>query len=279
MRKGYVTISVDDGHPADSKAADLFQKYGLKATFYVPAENPERPIMPRSELRELSERFEVGSHTYHHAPLRFMSEKNAWTEIRDGKKWLEDVLGKTPISFCYPRGKFNARAVGLVKKAGFLGARTSLANLCDFPRDPFLWGITTQAYYHSKTIQVRHALLERNFRGMRNFFLNHKGATEWHEHFLYGLDYVEEHGGIAHLCLHSWEMEEVGDWKKLESVLDSISRSNLTSVSNGTLFQLWPQAMEQSPAPRAVGQTTERGKGEKPCEVATPQGVVAHEGE
>lgn len=237
----YVTISVDDGYPGDLKVADLLRKYGLQATFYVPAENPERPVITPAQIREVSQGFEIGSHTYRHAPLMFMSEEKAWAEIQDGKKWLEDVLGEAPIAFCYPRGKFGRRTPALVKKAGFLGARTSLHHLCDFPADPFLWGITTQAHGHSKFIHVRHALLEGNFKGLRNFFAIHKGATDWQEHFAYGLDYVEKNGGIAHLCLHSWETEEPGEWKKLESVFDSITRSGLTSVTNGALFRLRSQ--------------------------------------
>jgi peptidoglycan/xylan/chitin deacetylase (PgdA/CDA1 family) len=242
----YVTISVDDGYPGDLKAADLFRKYGLHATFYIPADNPERPLMTRSQVRELGQAFEIGSHTYHHTPLKSMSEENAWAEIQDGKKWLEDTLGESPIAFCYPRGKVSRRAVALVKRAGFFGARTSLHHLCHFPDNPFLWGVTTLAHRHSKIIHVRHALLERNFVGVRNFFLTHKGATDWQEHFSYGLDDVAKNGGIAHLCLHSWEIEELGEWRKLESVLDSVARRGLTSVTNGNLFRLWAQVQDEN---------------------------------
>ena len=42
---GYLTISVDDGHPTDFKSAELLARYGLKATFYIPARNPEREVM------------------------------------------------------------------------------------------------------------------------------------------------------------------------------------------------------------------------------------------
>jgi peptidoglycan/xylan/chitin deacetylase (PgdA/CDA1 family) len=39
----YLTVSVDDGSVSDMRAADLLEKYGLKATFYIPATNWERP--------------------------------------------------------------------------------------------------------------------------------------------------------------------------------------------------------------------------------------------
>jgi len=237
----YLTISVDDGFPDDSKAADLLHKYGLQATFYLPARNPERAVMPPSQVRELSLRFEIGGHTYNHAPLAVLPDETARMEICDGKKWLEDLLGKPAVSFCYPRGKFNRRTPTLVKQAGFLGARTCLFNLHDIPENPFLWGLSTHACNHSPLIQVRHALLERNFAGLRNFCTVYKGASHWQAHFFHGLRYVEQHGGVVHLYFHSWEVGELGQWQLLDSVLHSAAQHALTPVTNGMLFQHWEQ--------------------------------------
>jgi peptidoglycan-N-acetylglucosamine deacetylase len=242
----YITISVDDGYPQDARAADLLQKYGLEATFYIPAHNPEHTVMTPSQVRDLSQRFEIGGHTYNHTALKRLSDEEAWTEIYDGKRWLEDVLGQSVISFCYPQGKFNRRTPELVKRAGFLGGRTCLFNLHTLPRNPFLWGLSTHACDHSMLIQVRHALLEGNFAGVRNFFLHYQGATDWSRHFIHGLNCVEKHGGIAHLYFHTWEVEELGDWKRLESALTTIARHNFTPITNGALFKLWRQLMAES---------------------------------
>lgn len=253
----YLTISVDDGSAKDPRTADLLHKHGLQATFYVPANNPERPVIAPGEIREVAKRFEVGSHTLSHLPIHHMSDVRASREIKEGKSWLEEVLGERVISFCYPRGKFNRTTPALVRDAGFLGARTTMMNLCDFPQNPFLWGVSTQAYSHSKMIQVRHALLERNIAGMRNFFRDFHCAIDWREHFAHALDHVEKHGGIAHLILHSWEMEEMGAWSKLESVLESVSRRGLASVTNGDLYRLWSSAKM---APAAIAETVARPK-------------------
>jgi peptidoglycan/xylan/chitin deacetylase (PgdA/CDA1 family) len=247
----YLAISVDDGSAQDSRTAELLQKYGLQATFYVPANNPERPVMAPSEIREVAKQFEIGSHTLSHLPINRMSAAHASREIKEGKSWLEDVLGERVISFCYPRGKFNRTTPALVRDAGFLGARTTMMNLCDFPENPFLWGVSTQAYSHSKFIQVRHALLEHNFAGIRNFFRDFHGVTDWQQHFTYALESVKKHGGIAHLILHSWEVEELGAWNMLEAVFESVSRRGLTSITNGDLYRLWsaskvePQAIAE----------------------------------
>lgn len=247
----YVTISVDDGSADDMRTADLLDKYGLQATFYMPARNPERPVISPAEMRGLAQRFEIGSHTLNHTPLKFLSDEKANREIVEGKQWMEDALGKPVTSFCYPRGKFNGTTPQLVEKAGFIGARTSLQNLHQFPQNRFLWGVSTLAFSLSKLIHVRHALLEGNFTGIRNFFRDYKGATDWEQHFHCALDYVEQHGGIAHLTMHSWETESLGEWKKLEAVFAAISRRRLTSVSNGHLYGIWGSS-RLSPVPIAA---------------------------
>jgi peptidoglycan/xylan/chitin deacetylase (PgdA/CDA1 family) len=253
-RRAFVTISIDDGHPTDLRTADLLQKYGLKATFYVPARNMEREVMSSSALRELSGTFELGGHTMSHVSLRSLSENMALTEIVNCKNWLEDLSGKPVASFCYPKGKFNRATAGLVKKAGFKGARTCLFNLHEFPTDPFLWGVSTHAYTHSHMVQMRHAILERNVAGAWNYWKIYKGTTLWQQHFLLAFDHVAKHGGIAHLYMHSWEIDQLAQWAVLESVFAYIANQpSLARVTNGELFGLW-SAEQKGTNSRASGE-------------------------
>jgi peptidoglycan/xylan/chitin deacetylase (PgdA/CDA1 family) len=240
----FVTISVDDGHITDLRTAALLAKYSLAATFYIPARNSERPVMPEDEIRQLAKQFEIGAHTFNHVPLRSLQEQEAWSEIENGKKWLENLLGVDVPSFCYPQGKFDRQAAALVRKAGFLGGRTCFFNRNDFPADPFHWGVSTHAYSHGALVQIRHSLLELNLQGAWNFFTAFHGATDWENHFLYSLSEVDRYGGIAHLFLHSWEIENLGHWEKLERVFAAISeRKNFKRVTNGDLFRLRAQNM------------------------------------
>ncbi len=238
-KQAFVTISVDDGYPSDLRAAELLNKYGLAATFYVPAHNPEQPVLTPEQVRQLSKRFEIGGHTMNHLPLNTLSDEQASQEIVEGKQWMEDLIGERVLAFCYPRGKFGQRVAGLVRKAGFVGARTCCLNLHGYTDDPFMWGVSTQAHNHTKGIQLRHAMLERNFQGMFNFLTTYKSATDWAIHFEHALDHVQIRGGVAHLYLHSWEIDERNDWQKLDSVFRSISeRKSLRRVTNGELFAM-----------------------------------------
>jgi len=236
----FVTISVDDGHPADQRTAELLAKYGLKATFYAPAENREQRVLPVHELRRLATHFEVGGHSMHHTALSSLSTTEARAEIVGCKQWLEDTIGQRVVSFCYPRGKFDRSLAQLVREAGFLGARTCMFNLHKFPQDPFLWGVSTHAYPHSHTIQMRHALLEGNFAGAWNYWSTYRGERNWVQHFLLALEHVVEQGGIAHLYMHSWEIDQMAQWDTLETVFQEITRRpTLVRVTNGELFGLW----------------------------------------
>jgi peptidoglycan/xylan/chitin deacetylase (PgdA/CDA1 family) len=235
-----ITISVDDAHPSDLRTAELLDRFGLKATFYIPKTNPEREVMSTGQIRQIASRFDTGAHTVSHRSLKWMPDAEAYSEIVDGRRWLEDTTGNPVRAFCYPQGKFNSGTPRLVEKAGFTGARSCMFNLNAFPANPFLWGVSSHAYSHSIRIQLQHALLEGNFRGVGSFLSVHKLTTDWAEHFRHAVNHVEKQGGVAHLYFHSWEIDEQQQWQKLEQVLSFVSRrQNFLYLTNAQLFSLW----------------------------------------
>jgi peptidoglycan/xylan/chitin deacetylase (PgdA/CDA1 family) len=238
------------------RTAELLAKYGAAATFYVPARNPERRVLAPGQLREIAQHFEIGSHTLNHLPLNTVTGERAWLEISEGKAWLQDVLGKPVISFCYPRGKYTRSIISMVERAGFVGARTCALNRTDFPDSPYRFGVSTQAHNHGRTIQVRHALLEGNFQGVLDYLRVYHAETDWQNHFQHALDRVEAEGGVAHLTMHSWEIDENGDWEKLEAALKMISqRSRLQRVTNGELYAAWVAQHPEYVAPTPTHST------------------------
>ena len=121
---GIVTVSVDDGHPDDLKAAELLLDTNIKATFYVSANNPERPLMAQGDIMQISEHFELGAHTLNHRTLTGLDENALRDEIVDGKNWLEQVIGTQVVSF---RNNFwsVSRALSSIGSAK-VGRRTQL---------------------------------------------------------------------------------------------------------------------------------------------------------
>lgn len=238
-REKYVTLSVDDGHPTDLRTVDLLHKYGLTATFYVPGANEERIVMDAAQVRDIDRQFEVGSHTLNHIRLTKLSPQRAMQEIVDGKKFSEDTLGHEVISFCYPGGKFNRRIEAQVAEAGFLAGRTCRYFLNDYPKNPFSWDISTYANTYPAYVQVRHCLLEYNFVGAYKYVTTFKSRVPWVAQFICALEDVSRNGGMAHLYFHSWEIDQNGEWDKLETLFKAIVQYPLKPVTNGFLYRRW----------------------------------------
>ncbi len=236
----YVTISVDDGHPSDSRTVDLLHKYGLTATFYIPGKNHEREVMGLAQIRDIDRQFEVGSHTLSHIRLTLMSLAKAKQEILDGKRFSEDTLGHEVVAFCYPGGKYNRKIERFVEEAGFLAGRTCRYFLNDYPKDPFSWDISTYANTYPAYVQVRHCLLESNFSGAYRYLTTFKARVPWVGQFVCALDDVSRRGGMAHLYFHSWEIDQNREWDQLEGLFKTIAQySDLKPVTNGFLYRRW----------------------------------------
>jgi peptidoglycan/xylan/chitin deacetylase (PgdA/CDA1 family) len=251
-KEKYVTISVDDGHPTDLRTVDLLHKYGLTATFYIPGKNHEREVMSLAQIREIDRQFEVGSHTLSHIRLTWMSLEKAKQEIVDGKKFSEDTLGHEVVAFCYPGGKFNRRIASHVEEAGFLAARTCRYFLNDYPQDPFSWDISTYANTFPAYVQLRHCFLERNFAGAYEYITTFKAQVPWVAQFICALDDVSQNGGMAHLYFHSWEIDQNGEWDKLESLFKTIAQYRLTPVTNSFLYRRWHERRRLAGSPAVL---------------------------
>ncbi len=123
-----VMVTFDDGWENQYEyARPILEKYKIRATFYV-FTNPigrDKRFMTWDQLRQLlAEGMTIGSHTRSHPYLtRLADEKALIDEIDGSKKRLEEELGVTVNSFCYPFGLRDQRVEDLVRQAGFTTAR------------------------------------------------------------------------------------------------------------------------------------------------------------
>lgn len=202
MRKIIVTTSWDDGNKLDLKLAELLAKYGIRGTFY-PSPGSKKFSLPDYELKQLAQFHEVGAHTVSHPHLTRIVLDEAVKEIKDSKKYLEDLLKKEVKMFCYPYGEFDETVKNAVKEAGFLGARTVEESVINLPRDFFEFGTAIHVYPLS---------FWRNLR-----FFKWSGFAKK----LFGRALKD--GEVYHLWGHSWEIEKYGMWQDLEEILKYIS--------------------------------------------------------
>nr|VFJ58860.1 MAG: Polysaccharide deacetylase [Candidatus Kentron sp. FW]VFJ58909.1 MAG: Polysaccharide deacetylase [Candidatus Kentron sp. FW] len=78
----------------------------------------------RREL--LNMKMEIGSHSLTHRRLTRLDPREYRHEIIRSKQVLEDELGTSIKTFCYPNGKFNRGIVRIVREAGYIGACSTI---------------------------------------------------------------------------------------------------------------------------------------------------------
>lgn len=218
------TCSIDDGHPSDMKMARLLDKHGMQGTFYIPIRNREGfAVMQPRQIRDLAQRFEVGSHTYDHCFLKYMELTDSHYQVTEGKKQLEDILGERVKGFCYPGGKYRPQDVEIVRAAGFRYARTTV-NLCfDTGRKPYEMPTTCQIYPHQRGVYWR------NFARAGDWKERHAGLRvavrheDWIQRLYALFDYACLHGRVFHLWGHSQDIDRFDAWEEMDSFLEYVS--------------------------------------------------------
>jgi peptidoglycan/xylan/chitin deacetylase (PgdA/CDA1 family) len=232
----FVTTSWDDGHVLDCKLAGLLEHYELRGTFYVAPRNIELPPPERlrnRDLQALARHFEIGGHTLTHLRLTTLPDAAARKEIVEGKDSLEQVIGVSLRSFCYPGGEYGHRHPAMVREAGFDLARTARRGVTSVsPR--YETHTTVHAYRHLVDGPAALRLAGGNLPKARQIFWN------WDVLAMTRFDQVlTSGGGIFHLWGHSWEIEQNNDWERLERVLSYIgNRPDVKYVDNGELVAI-----------------------------------------
>lgn len=218
---GYVfTCSIDDGHPADQRMADLLGHYGLPATFYLPIANCEGPpVMGAAQMREIDRNFEIGSHTHDHCFLSRLSDGDAQHQIRRGKRVLEDTLGHAVDGFCYPGGAYAGRHKVHVRLAGFRYARTTHNLFLSAGPNRYEMATTCQFYPHGRAVYLRNYLRGGGWLARRHGLEQVLRETDW-ERRLYGLlNAARQRQGVFHLWLHTQDVDQLNAWFQLEAFL------------------------------------------------------------
>jgi peptidoglycan-N-acetylglucosamine deacetylase len=224
-RSTYITTSWDDGHPLDLRVAELLAKYGLPGTFYVPM-TAECETMTVAQIRELSSAFEIGAHTLHHVDLTGATKATAWQEIVDSKSWIEGITGAQCPMFCPPKGRYFGRHLHMIREAGYRGVRTVELLSLDFPRPVaglLLLPTTVQAHQHGLPAYARNVVKRAAFRNLWQY-IAHGRSTDWPTLVRSLLGQALKRGGVFHLWGHSWELEENGQWRRLDEVLRFMSQ-------------------------------------------------------
>ncbi|HJQ08690.1 MAG TPA: polysaccharide deacetylase family protein [Candidatus Saccharimonadales bacterium] len=231
MTQTTVTTSWDDGHRLDMRIAALLTKYRLAGTFYVSPKDREFPadeLLTATDIRLLAKQFEIGAHTMTHPRLTRVSQAEARSEIVASKRWLEEMIEQPVGSFCYPGGAYTSGHCDMAREAGFGLARTVKRFALAIGPDLYQLPTTVHAYRHY--LDIRPIL--RMF-GPRRFWHLYRN---WDELAVALFDRAEQQDGVFHIWGHSWEIEQRGDWERLERVFAHIAnRPDVRYIANGEL--------------------------------------------
>ena len=222
MGQMIVTTSWDDGHRLDLRLADLLRTLEIRGTFYIAPRNREFTSGNRldpTDICALAKDFDIGSHTMTHPVLTRVGSSVASGEIGDSRKFLEDASGRVVDTFCYPRGRYSATHVKMVKAAGYRYARTVRPFAATLPRDPFQARTTLEAGRFARwraPLDLSHASVLTGRSPLR--------LRSWEDLAVALFDKTYAQSGVFHLWGHSWVLDSRAEWIRLERVLAYIGR-------------------------------------------------------
>jgi peptidoglycan/xylan/chitin deacetylase (PgdA/CDA1 family) len=143
-----VALTFDHAFADFELALPLLEKYGFKATLFVPTayvgdksrwlagREAKHPLLSWHDLRELRG-IEVAAHGHKYLNLENLPLEVARRDILRAKETLEDKLGRSVVSFAYPYGSYNETLKNLIEEVGFRSACTLEERLSTRQDDPF----------------------------------------------------------------------------------------------------------------------------------------------
>lgn len=121
-----IAVTFDDGFENNYTVAyPVLKKYNIPATMFVIVNRVGSPgFVNWEEVREMADSglITIGNHTKVHFWLLGLDDRFLREEVIDSKKILEEKLGRSVNTFCYPMGSFDKESKMAVENAGYLCA-------------------------------------------------------------------------------------------------------------------------------------------------------------
>lgn len=216
-----IVTSWDDGHPSDMRLAGMLARHSLRGTFFVPQFNSEgRAVLDRGAVVELAAAgFEIGCHTRDHVRLAALGPGDIARQIGDGRRYIEDIIGRAVVGFAYPGGHPGIHGKRIAAQSGLSYARTTRMFCLDPGADPFLMPTTMQLYPHRLAALARNLLRNSGRIERLRVAALRMRATSLEA----AVDALAAHalarGGVLHIWGHSWEFDELELWPQIDRIL------------------------------------------------------------
>ncbi|MBQ8850234.1 MAG: polysaccharide deacetylase family protein [Clostridia bacterium] len=209
-----VTFSYDDGVTQDIRLAELFRKYGLKATFNInsgflgrtgslvrESYTVRHDKVSASDLRSVYEGHEIAAHTLKHPTLtKLDDDAEIIRQVEEDRLALSELAGYEVIGFAYPGGgvNYNSRIAELIRKnTGVKYCRTTVST--------HSFDVQTDLYEFKPTV-YHHGEFDKTFE-LAEKFLAAKPDTPQ----------------VFYIWGHAYELDIRNDWDRFEELCRLLS--------------------------------------------------------
>ena len=126
-----VVISFDDGYRGDyTDALPILRRRGWVGNLNLELGSLADGELTEQMIREMLDAgWELDSHTISHLDLTALKGAALRREVAGSREILRKRFDVPVNFFCYPAGRFNPRAVREVRRAGYLGATTTMPGM------------------------------------------------------------------------------------------------------------------------------------------------------
>lgn len=209
-KKKAITMSYDDGTKHDIRLVEIFNKYGFKGSFHLNSGllGDERHITA-DQVKDLYKGHEVSVHTVTHPTLTCVPPQHVFTQAFEDRLALENLCGYVVRGMSYPNGGFNEKVMDILRSAGIVCSRTTVAtNRFNLPDDFLAWHPTC---HHNGDLD---GLLDR--------FINYPHHPPLCCFFIWG---------------HSYEFNNANNWDLIENFCEKAQ--NLDNVWYATNIEIY----------------------------------------
>ena len=127
--RAFALVTFDDGLRDFLGVMDELLGREIRACLYITREYLGGDgYLRASEVRSISEAFDIGSHSTSHSKLLGLDERQLTGELEDSRHFLEDLTGKAVVHFAAPFGgpsSFGSAAIRAAAEAGYETFRTT----------------------------------------------------------------------------------------------------------------------------------------------------------
>ena len=209
-----VTFSYDDGVTQDIRLAELFRKYGLKATFNInsgflgrtgslvrESYTVRHDKVSASDLRSVYEGHEIAAHTLKHPTLtKLDDDAEIIRQVEEDRLALSELAGYEVIGFAYPGGgvNYNSRIAELIRK-------NTGVKYCRITVSTHSFDVQTDLYEFKPTV-YHHGEFDKTFELAEKFLASKPDTPQ-----------------VFYIWGHAYELDIRNDWDRFEELCRLLS--------------------------------------------------------